>query len=38
MAAALDDEIKDIEDEITEIEMKLTTPRRHNHTPPSAGL
>ena len=38
MATALDDEIKDIDDEIEGIQMKLTTPRRNNRTPPSAML
>ena len=36
MAAALDDEIKDIDDEIAGIMSQLGTPIRNNRTPPSA--
>ena len=36
MAAALDDEIKDIDEEIAGIMIQLGTPIRNNRTPPSA--
>jgi hypothetical protein len=38
MAAALEDEIKDIDDEIEGIMIQLGTPIRNNRTPPSAML
>ena len=38
MAAALDDEIKDIDEEIAGIMIQLGTPIRNNRTPPSAAM